>query len=142
MGSLERTLLSLYQHEVELCCLYQDGELHIKNEKVCEKLQDFLKDHNSHVATLSKLFNWLEEPWKMCRTSKPYLHNYKVLKNINNEEDALKAIQTGELLTIKAYQNVSRQNIDDEDLTNILKQHINDNEKPYEYTNSQLKNRR
>ncbi len=137
-----KNALLLYQHEVELCCLYQEGSEYIKNPKIQDKLRSFLKKHSEHIETLSKLFSWPEKPWKICSINRSYLHNYKALQNIRSEEDALKAIQTGELLTIKAYQSVSRQNIDDEDIANILAQHINDNEKPYEYTNSQLRNRR
>ncbi|MCX7343311.1 MAG: hypothetical protein NT128_04110 [Proteobacteria bacterium] len=132
----------LYQHEVELFCLYKEGDEHIKNPKIRNALQNFLEIHSEHIETLSKLLNWPQEKELMPCIRKSYLHNYKVLKNINSEEDALKAIQTGELLTIKAYQNVSRKNVDDEDSANIFTKHIKDNEKPYEYTNSQLRNRR
>jgi hypothetical protein len=132
----------LYQHEVELYCLYRDGDEHIKNPKIRNALHRFLEKHSEHIETLSKLLNWPKERSSMPCTRKSYLRNYRALQKINSEEDALKAIQTGELLTIKAYQSVSRKNIDDEDVANILTQHINDNEKPFEYTNSQLRNRR
>ncbi len=139
MTNFNNTLMRLYQHEVELCCLYQEWVEHIKTPQVRETIQNFFKKHSHHVASLSKSFNWPENPWGKCKTNKSYLLSYKALNNIRCEEDALKAIQTGELLTIKAYQHASRQNIEDDTILNIFNQHIIDNQKPYEYTNTQLK---
>jgi hypothetical protein len=133
-------LLSLYQHEVELCCLYQEGVEHIKTPKVRDALQNFLSKHSRHVATLSQLFSWPERPIARFKEGKSYLHSYNVVCNITSEEAALKAIQTGELLTIKAYQDASRQDIEDDNINNIINQHIVDGKKTYEYANQQLRN--
>jgi hypothetical protein len=132
-------LISICNLDNDAIRSYNEALKHIDNQKISSQIQKYRDDHKRHVDELSRLITTLggAPPVESGDIRGLSLSGATALQGLFGTEGALKALQTGEMVTNKSYANAIEQDFP-LDILAVLKENYRDEKIHLEYVNKVL----